>query len=265
MVPLTRYNSEFVTQKAVLTPVPNSTRYARLVKFIRDTIVDSGCAKSNGRPNLKMFLERYGSQLKTGGGSMSYTTLRTLTASPTRRPYGETLTSLAILLSAARGEAVTVAQLNNLIDVPAIDAIPHEVDPDDLPDEEDGEIVIAADLCDRIESLPIDTRKTIAPRLLRLLAEDWAYLDAPPPVQMGQLLQADLARRGIGLERYAADVLNGAIKLADLDAIYHGRKPARDLSIEQILLLQQVIRSIDGDCLTYAELAYLAPNLDLPE
>lgn len=263
MIAPKRYDSGFIAPLSPATPVAKPTRYARLVKFARDTIVDAGYAKANGRPNLKAFLEAFSPQLKAAGGKMSYTTLRTLTSGPTRRPYGETLTSLAILLSAARGEAVTVAQLNDLIDVPAIDAIPHEVDPDDLPDDEDALAVLATDLLRRLADLPIDTRKTIAPQLLRLLSDDWAYLDAPPPVQLAQLLQADLARRGIGLERYAADVLDGEIKLADLDAIYHGRKPARDFSLEQILILQSKIRSIDGDQLTYAELAYLAPNLDL--
>lgn len=238
-------------------------RYARLVKFIRDTITSAGYTKASGKPNLKSFLEDFSPRLEAQGGKISYTTLRSLIQSPKNRPYGETLTSLAILLSIARGEAVTVAQLNDLIDVPAIDAMDAEVDPDDLP--EDAEEIAAEQALQSIKGLSIDARRTIAADLLQLLSRDWAYLVAPPPERLAQLLQADLVRRGIGLERYAAEVLDNEIPLTALRSIYKGQKPSTDLTLVQILVLQEAIKSIDGADLTFEELSYLAPNLDRSE
>jgi hypothetical protein len=195
------------------------------------------------------------------------TTFRNLASDhgPESRPYGDTLEALALILSQARGEAVTPEFLGSLIDRPLIDAIPYEVDPDDIPSEEVTIEFQARKILAEFMALPIDVRATIAPTMLDRLGKDWAYLDANPPLQMGKTLRRELDRRGIGIEKYAAEVLDGMIPVEAVEAIAQGRTPHKKFSLKQLLKLQANLVSVDGDSVGLGEMAYLAPHLDLPD
>jgi hypothetical protein len=253
----------------MLTPNPAPTdrpvNYARLSKFIQDTIAGAGHLRA-GKPNVASFFRRYKAALSGTGFRLERTTFRRLASDdgPESRPYGATLEALALILSAARGEAVTPGILNSLIDRPLIDAILYEVDPNDIPSEEAAIEFQARRILAEFMALPIDVRATIAPKMLDRLGKDWAYLDANPPVQMGKVLRQELYRRGIGIEKYAAEVLDGTVPLEALEAIVQGRTPHKKFSIQQLLKLQANLVSVDGDTITFAEMAYLAPHLDLP-
>jgi hypothetical protein len=240
--------------------------YARFAKFIQDTIESAGFLRG-GKPNVTAFHRHYRTALNGTRLKLERTTFRNLASDggPESRPYGDTLEALSLILSAARGESVTAGFLDSLIDRPLIDAIPFEVDPDDIPSEEVAIEFKARQILADWLRLPIDARATIAPEMLQRLGADWAYLDANPPVQMGKVLRRELERRGIGLEKYATDVLGGMIPLESLEAITQGRIPQKKFSLEQLLKLQANLVSVDGDTVGLDELAYLAPHLDLPE
>lgn len=219
-----------------------------------------------GRPNVASFHRQYKTALNGTGLRLERTTFRNLASDggPESRPYGDTLEALALILSAARGESVTPELLGSLIDRPLIDKIPNDVDPDDIPSQEVAIEFRARKILAEFMALPIDTRATIAPTMLERLGKDWAYLDANPPVQMGKVLRQELYRRGIGIEKYAAEVLGGMIPVESLEAIVQGRTPHKKFTMKQILKLQANLVSVDGNTLNFGELAYLAPHLDLP-
>ena len=238
--------------------------YSRFTKFVQDTILAAGFIRGK-RPNVAAFHRHYKTALNGTGLELGRTTFRNFASDdgPESRPYGDTLEALSLILSAARGETVTAGFLDSLIDRPLIDALPFEVDPDDIPSEEVAiEFKAKRILADWLR-LPIDARATIAPEMLKQLGKDWAYLDANPPVQMGHVLRRELERRGIGIEKYAADVLDSMIPLDALEAIVQGRTPYKKLSMDQLLKLQANLVSVDGDSVGLDELAYLAPHLDL--
>jgi hypothetical protein len=78
---------------------------------------------------------------------------------------------------------------------------------------------------------------------------------------MGKILSRELERRGIGLEKYASEVLGGVIPIEALEAIYQGRIPKEKFNISQLTRLQENLTSVDGDTVGLDELAYLAPPI----
>lgn len=239
-------------------------RYTKWVRFIRGIILDAGFSKSSGEPNIDAFYKAFSGALKKSGLSLSKTNFANLAKGPSRDPYGKTVEALALILSEAKGERVTVAMLDGLIDRSALEGYDEDVDESELPDESAAAEIKAQNLLDEILELPINARASIAPKLLAQLGRDWEYLDLPDTVRISRLLQREIDRRGIGLEAYAKKVLGGIIPLASLKAIYECRMPDEPLEIDQIVKLQENLKSIDGDDLDIDELLCLAPHLDRP-
>lgn len=228
-------------------------KYARWTKFIRDVVVDADYSKSNGQPNGTAFHRRFSAPQGSPLYVCPSTWLKQLSGVE-RDPDSRTIAGIAAMLSAAKGEEVTVGFLNGLIDrgessLPIADIAP--------PSEGLSEEVVAERLFKDVQSLSIEARATIAPRLLDLLGRDWAYLDAPNIHRVGTLLQAEIKSRNLSLEEFRTTQLKGAISMEALKAIYNRRNPNPALTLEQVIAIQKAVRSIDGDKLDLDELSCL--------
>jgi hypothetical protein len=172
-------------------------------------------------------------------------------------PYGATLEALAVILSAAKGDRITVAMLDSLIERPSLESFETTLDESELPDSKAFQEELAVELLDALRALSLDARSTIAPKILHILADDWEYLDSPDHLQISRLLSDELNRRGIGIKAYAETVLDGEISIEILEDIRSGRFPRQPLSKSQILTLRENLRSVDGDMLDLSELECL--------
>ena len=240
-------------------------QYARYVKFLRDTIVDAGSTKTSGQPNVDEFYKKFSYALQGTGLKLSKTSFGNQVKGVENNPFGHSLEAMAVILSAARGEKVTVAMLDSLIDrKPLNDFELLAAAP--LPDDETAAVVRADQLLKEIRSLPIDARATIAPQILKTLALDLQYLNGSEYVKVSLLLQSELARRGIGCEPFA-EVMSNIIPADILEDIRDCRMLRNPLTHEQILVLQEHMKSIDGDRIGFKELECLSqlhPTLKSP-
>jgi hypothetical protein len=244
--------------------VSQKNKYKRWVRFIRQVIIDSGCVKSSGEPNVTAFYDKYSGCFKGTGLTLGKSNFAGQVRGPDHEPYGTTLAALALLLSTAKGEVISVAMLDGLIERDGFDKFSETLEDSKLPTELEAEETVASTLLTDVLSLSLNARSTIAPKLLFQLAKDWEYLDLPEPRRIARLLQEELRMRGIGLEVYAKSVLGGTVPLKTLRAIYTGQAPDPPLKIDQVIRLQENLRSIDGDTLDLAELSCLMNHLDLP-
>lgn len=243
--------------------IDQKNKYKRWVRFIRQVIIDSGCVKSSGEPNLNAFYDKYAGCLEGTGLYISKSSFGSQVRGPEREPYGTTMEALALILSTAKREAISVATLDGLIDRKGMAEFKGKVEEDALPTEEQTEETTASHLLADVLALSLNARSIVAPKLLAQLAKDWEYLDLPEPRRIARLLRQELKTRGIGLEVYAKSVLGGSIPLKILKQIHLGQEPTPLLKIDQVIKLQENLRSIDGDALDLSELSCLT-HLDLP-
>lgn len=239
-------------------------QYARYVKFLRDTIVDAGCTKTSGQPNVDEFYKKFSYALQGTGLKLSKTSFGNQAKGVENSPFGHTLEAMAVILSAARKEKVTVAMLDSLIDRKPLNDF-ESLAAAPLPDDKTAAGVRAEQLLKEIRSLPIDARATIAPQILKMLALDLQYLSGSEYVKVSLLLQFELARRG-GCEAFAK-VMSNIIPADILEDIRDCRMLRNPLTHEQILVLQEHMKSIDGDRIGFKELECLSqlhPNLKSP-
>jgi hypothetical protein len=232
-------------------------KYTRYCRFIRSTVSDAGFTKRSGDPNITAFWEAHKHVLKGKGFKMGPTNFRSQARGEGHNPSGETMEAMALILSSARRENVTVAMLHDLIDRPQLDKF-SELEDAELPDDDAVAIVRAQDLLSKLSDLPLNARATIAPKILRLLAGDWEYLDSPEHIKISKTLNAELTRRGMGIEVFASKVMGGIITVDILKDIAQNRMPSVALNPAQIVALQKNLRSIDGDRLDPAELECLS-------
>lgn len=235
-----------------------ATQYHRYIQFIRKTILDAGFSKSSGEPNITAFYRQFAPTLKGTGLKLSHTSFMNQVKGR-HNPDTKSFAAMAVILSNARGEKVTVAMLDSLIKRQGLEDFETEVDESQLPDDEEAAEVRAALLLKELAALPIEARSTIAPKVLKLLGNDWEYLDSAEHVRFGKILQAELLRRGIGCEQFSK-ILGGAIPVEALKAIYECRIPDPLLTPEQVRILQENMRSIDGDEIRDYEMEYLTPS-----
>lgn len=234
-------------------------QYARYVKFLRDTIADAGCTKTSGKPNVDEFYTRFAPALNGTGLKLSKTSFGNQVAGVANNPFGQSLEAMAVILSAARGEKVTVADLDSLIDRKSLSEF-EQLAAALLPTSEAAASIRAEHLLKALNELPIDARAVIAPCLLRRLSDDWRYLDSPQHVKVSKLLQNELNRRGIGPEAFAK-LMGDVVPAEVLLEIRECRILEQPLTTDQILALQKHMRSIDGDEIEYDELQCLAQRL----
>jgi hypothetical protein len=207
-----------------------------------------------GDPNISAFYERYSPVLKGTDLRLGKTSFSNMARGTGSSPYGASLEALAAILSAAKGDRITVATLDSLIERPSLESFETELDESELPDEKAIQEELAAELLESLRALSLDVRSTIAPKILHILADDWAYLDSPDHIQISQLLSDELDRRGMGLKAYADGPLGGEIPIEILEDIRSGRFPRQPLNKSQILALRKNLRSVDGDTLDLSEL-----------
>lgn len=234
-------------------------QYARYVKFLRDTIVDAGCTKTSGQPNVDEFYRKFSYALQGTGLKLSKTSFGNQVKGVENNPFGHSLEAMAVILSASRKEKVTVAMLDSLIDRKPLTEF-EQLQAALLPTNAEAASIRAEHLLKAIEELPIDARAVIAPCLLKRFALDWRYLDSPQHVKVSNLLQNELNCRGIGPEAFAK-VMGDAIPAEVLQDIRECRILEQPLTEDQILALQRHMRSIDGDEIEYDELRCLAQRL----
>lgn len=236
--------------------INSDDRFLRLIRFVRQTIVEDGCVKSSGEPNILAFIEKY------CGDLMPPTTFRKFASRLDSRPYGDTIETLAVILSKARREQVTPTFLYNLIENPAgVDDQEFETTAD-IGHESAAEI-LAARLWDQIEQLPLNARSTICPRILQKLAQDWEYLEMAEPARLGFLIRREAERLGVGLERFHAEKFATVLPFAAIKDLVDRRLPAVRLTRPQLLAIAAVVRNYDGDPISLKSLQFLAPNLKL--
>lgn len=238
-----------------------NTQYAKYVKFLRDTIVESGFAKSSGQPNIDAFYKHFSPALKGTGLSLSKSSFGGQVRGVENSPFGHTLEAMAVILSSARKEKVTVGFLDSLVNRRSLKEF-EGMEESEIPDDDQAAIVRAGQILRLLQELPLNARASIAPKILESLAADWRYLDSPEYLRISQLLRAELERRGVGVEKFAELMLD-VIPVDALRDIQAGRIPSTPLTSNQILVLQSNLRSIDGDDLHEDELQCLT-HLDRP-
>lgn len=174
-----------------------SDKYRDFSIYLSKVIIDAGCIKANGDPNIAEFFGRY----KVEG--ISHSTLQNMVRGPKSEPYGRTLDALSVMLSTATNTRITTDYLVALCRNPAVvDDIGEELDESLLPDAIDRQSHRAKQLMEKFMALSINARATVAPELMEKLAQDWRFLDEDGYGQMMLMLKSETERAGLGLERW---------------------------------------------------------------
>lgn len=235
------------------------SKYRRWTAFIRQVIIESGTTKTSGEPNITAFYDKFCSSLEGSGLRLARASFANYAkkAGPSRDPFPESIEAIAVMLSAAKRERITVAQLHSLIDRPVASDVESELADADLPaaaPELEAEEVLRS-----LQSLSIDARAMIVPQILRLLAIDWAFVEMDLHQQIGHQLKAEVATKGMGLEAWGRKYL-AEIPIDTLRLIADGVPLPSPLTGPQITGFQRAVRSIDGGTISAAELAALSPS-----
>lgn len=237
--------------------------YSRYRRFIKSVMLDAGYSKSNGEPNIDAFYKAHEYIVKEKNLTLSKSSFQSQVQGPKADPYGTTINALAIVLSHASGKKVTPAILNDLIDREALEEFTDPIEEDLIPGDEVTEQFKALEMLDSIASLSLESRSLIAPKLLALLADDWALLDAPEVIKVARLLHMELKRKAMGVDRFSAKVLGGMIPAESLAEIRDCKIPSKSLTIKQVVKLAENLYMSNGDAVTIQDLQCLVPHLSL--
>jgi hypothetical protein len=174
-----------------------SAKYRDFSIYLRNVIIDAGCIKPSGDPNIAEFFDKY----KVEG--ISHSTLQNLVRGAKNEPYGRTLDALSVMLSTATNTRITTDYLIALCRNPsAVEEIEEELDESLFPDELDREKYHAKQLMEKFMALSLNARATVAPELMEKLAQDWRFLDEDGYGRVMLMLKSETERAGLGLERW---------------------------------------------------------------
>lgn len=235
-------------------------KYALWSRFIRNTVIEAGYATASGRANLAAFYNAMSPCLEGSGLELGYQSFLSYANNKNPNPRGDKVEALAVLLSHARGAAVLVSDLDGLVNRDALAKFDEEIALDELPDKAEGDTAIAGHLLDNFCKLPIAARQSVAPGLLSQIAFDIEYAESSRPEQLSILLKREINLRGIGLAAYAK-AIGGKVPLENLEAILYRRQQPTPLTLDQLIILSQQMRSIDGANLNVDDLCALNPQI----
>jgi hypothetical protein len=241
-------------------PNQSQVKYALWSQFIKNTVIEAGYATASGRANLKGFYDTLSPCLEGSGLSLSYQSFMAYANNKNPNPSGDKVEALAVLLSHARGAAVLVSDLDSLVNREALAKFDEEIALDELPDKSEGDTAIAGHLLNSFCKLPIAARQSVAPGLLNQIAFDIDYAEASRPEQLSILLKREINMRGIGLAAYAK-AIGGKVPLENLEAILYRREHPTPLTLDQLIILSQQMRGIDGENLNVDDLCALNPQI----
>jgi hypothetical protein len=212
-----------------MTEQPFYPELARLSKFVQDCIDRTGLS-------INAYQKRYANQEPN---RVVYTTLRTI-ARAQNRPDTPTLKKLAKVLSASEGREIAWGDLSALIDEPG-----RETDPEllKLMSQVDTSGVATERIGEAFKSLGFKDRLSLAPMILRQLADDIEFQTANDLQRAGLLIRREALRRGIGLGSLAEE-RNLPVEI--FEQLSKGTTPDR-FTRNQAIALSSVVRDINGD------------------